>query len=494
MYCGTKKGPVDAPRKQTEEEEYYVHRFRSKLLSQNMGFRGDDSEQKMWELWRKHGAVEAETPEQQEARYTGVDPESRERNPGLTKNKLQNPDIVATCGMDYLIRTWDPKTLARLQVFEGHTNTVIVVEQYHGRWLISCGDDGTVRLWELGTEKVGKLEKTIWVSCFPIKAMCVLPGHRVAAGTNDQMLSIVSVISGEILTMVDDHKEIGPWENYWQTEGAGCVCGLLHLRDNLMASSADDTTVRFWDVDTMKCLGIHVAHHGFGKEINSHHEFTRRWAPVWCMTHLGGDGTRFASGSWDRTIAVWDTSDIENIKILNTLRGHDNAVMQLATLEENIILSCGGDYCFKIWDVTTGECLHTVETRGLPLCGTRLTANCVLVGGGDSTIRVFDWKEGEDLLGERGFYAHELAIFWAAPVYKDEMDEDKQWLEPIMYRREDPFTILQHQDEAKDHPKNLRKKAIEFSKYGEWGETYAEPKARWSHYSRDFMVPDNYSL
>jgi len=437
------------------------------------GFAGSGAADEMWAAWRQHGAVgeKAETPEQQAKRYAGVEEDSVELQPGLSRHELRDADVIVTCSLDYLVRTWDAKTLALLQTFEGHTNHVNVVEPYHGRWLLSCSDDCSLRLWRRGTEAWGELERTIWCGSFAVKGLCTLPGCRAACSAVDKLVRVVSLRSGEVLhkvypmTVSENPGALG----YWLQAGCGQTWGLLHLRQNLMASCSDDTSLRIWDVDTMRCLGTYVGHEGWGDESGSERFFARNFAPVFRLVHLGGQGGRIASCSFDGSVVVWDVSDAERVLPVQTLRGHSNSVTNLCLLHEGMLLTCSGDGTCKVWDLGEGTCLRTLEQRGQPMCAARLDGRRVAVGGGDCTIRVFDWRTGEELLGEGGVYAHDLCLSWMTRLYETDCEaaEASLWLEPIMYRGTQPLQEWE-QIFAPNFEKEMTQQALEIAAHGLW--------------------------
>jgi len=104
--------------------------------------------------------------------------------------------------------------------------------------------------------------------------------------------------------------------------------------------------------------------------------------PVWCV---GLDERRglLVSGSYDRTLKVWD---LRRGTCLRTLRGHEGWVSCVAVRSEGSvtsIVSGSWDACLKVWDGTAGVLL-----RSLP-CGRGNALHCLdwqtpATGGGGS--------------------------------------------------------------------------------------------------------------
>jgi WD40 repeat protein len=73
------------------------------------------------------------------------------------------------------------------------------------------------------------------------------------------------------------------------------------------------------------------------------------------------DSTQLASGSWDRTVKIWDAS---SGACLQTLEDHSSYVTSVVFTHDSARLaSASDDSTIKIWDASSGECLQTHNTN-----------------------------------------------------------------------------------------------------------------------------------
>ena len=76
------------------------------------------------------------------------------------------------------------------------------------------------------------------------------------------------------------------------------------------------------------------------------------------------DGTKFASGSADKTVRLWDAKTLKNIA---TLDGHRDWVWSVMFSPDGTKLASGSDNTVELWEVETGKNLDTFQGDGRAL-------------------------------------------------------------------------------------------------------------------------------
>jgi len=105
-----------------------------------------------------------------------------------------------------------------------------------------------------------------------------------------------------------------------------------------------------------------------------------------------GDGATLASGSWDRSVRLWD---VATRACVATLGGHTGDVNGLAVLGDGRLASGSDDKTVRLWDVSTRGCVgvlcgHTDAVRVLAA----LSDGRLASGSDDGTVRVWDTRIG----------------------------------------------------------------------------------------------------
>jgi WD40 repeat protein/serine/threonine protein kinase len=112
---------------------------------------------------------------------------------------------------------------------------------------------------------------------------------------------------------------------------------------------------------------------------------------------LTPDGRCAISGSWDRTLRVWD---LESGQSVRTLKGHTNLVHAVAvTPDGDCAISASSDRTLRVWDLESGRSVRTLEGHKDRVNAVAVTpdGNRAISASSDHTLRVWDLERGQSL-------------------------------------------------------------------------------------------------
>jgi WD40 repeat protein len=141
----------------------------------------------------------------------------------------------------------------------------------------------------------------------------------------------------------------------------------------LLATGSFDNTVKLWDTST-------------GKEIKTLTGHTNSVNAV----SFSPNGKLLATGSRDNTVKLWDTTTGKQIK---TLTGHTDTVWAVSFSPNGKLLATGSfDNTVKLWDTTTGKQIKTLTGHTKPLLAVSFSPNGKLLatGSSDKTVKLWD--------------------------------------------------------------------------------------------------------
>lgn len=283
-------------------------------------------------------------------------------------------------GEDCCVRRWDVLQGKYIQIFEGHAHWVMdVAISQDGQYLASASLDGTVKVWDTST---GQCLQTLQGHQASVVGVAFSPDAKtVVSGSYDQTVRLwdrelgycTQILKGHtnLIWSVDFHPSsqliASGGEDYttrfWHTRSGHSVATLqgysnaiyeiaLHPDSAVLASGHEDQLVHLWNVSTVGD-GAEVSRSTEPyKSLRGHHGrvVTVGFSP---------DGAILASGSFDRTIKLWNPATFE---CLMTLQGHKSWVWHIAFHPNSQILaSASYDKTIRFWDVETGKCLEILE-------------------------------------------------------------------------------------------------------------------------------------
>ncbi|WP_013322705.1 hypothetical protein [Gloeothece verrucosa] len=148
----------------------------------------------------------------------------------------------------------------------------------------------------------------------------------------------------------------------------------------ILASGSWDKTIKLWDVQTGQEI----------RTLSGHND------SVYSVS-FSGDGKILASGSRDKTIKLWD---VQTGKEISTLSGHNDSVYSVSFSPDGKILASGsGDKTIKLWDVQTGQEIRTLSGHNDSVYSVSFSPDGKILasGSGYKTIKLWDVQTGQEI-------------------------------------------------------------------------------------------------
>jgi sugar lactone lactonase YvrE len=129
---------------------------------------------------------------------------------------------------------------------------------------------------------------------------------------------------------------------------------------------------------------------------------------------ISPDGKTLASGSWDKTIKIWN---LETGAFIGTLSGHSDRVNSVTISGDGKMLASGSsDETIKFWNLHTGELLCTFPGHSMEVNSVAISPNGQVIassGGADNTIKLWNLRTGELLRTFRGHLDNVNAVVFS---------------------------------------------------------------------------------
>lgn len=148
-------------------------------------------------------------------------------------------------------------------------------------------------------------------------------------GSNDKHIIVWNAATGDMEAVLDAHSE-------------GVRCGVLHQPSLELVTGGWDGCSVVWDMVT-----------GRPKQVSNNAHKTS----VLCLAQLPGTNLMI-SGSGDKTLAVWD---VESTVIVNTFRGHADAVQAVVAIDQDRFVSAGNEGVAIVWSVAYAGSIHRFQ-------------------------------------------------------------------------------------------------------------------------------------
>ena len=235
-------------------------------------------------------------------------------------------------------------------------------------FLVSGGDDQTLRIWSLETKK---LISTLTGHQDKVTAVAVHPdGEIIASGSEDKTVKIWSVKTGEILATLQGHSDKVLTVKFSQN-------------GQLLASGGgeNDKTVIIWNLGEKSSITLKGHSDWFGGILS---------------VDFGSNNKFLASGSKDKTIKIWDIKRGTEVK---TLSEHSDHINSVSVSPNNQLLASGGDdKSLKLWDLKAGKAIISIPhpQKIYSVCFSP-DCNYIATACQDKIVRVYGTSELQSL-------------------------------------------------------------------------------------------------
>ena len=289
--------------------------------------------------------------------------EDREKQDSILKLlELKHTKVLATGQMKGNLNIWDINEKEIILRLTGHRSAVWALIENSDGYLISGSSDKTIKVWDVANRKENCLI-TLKGHKGTVFCLAELEKNKIISGSDDATLRVWNIFDKKqpcILTMIDPNK-------------SKINCLITFKISNFVLTGNDDNLIKIWNINPDT---------GFVTNFLEGHSCT-----VWCMSTLS-DEEILASGSSDNMIKIWD---MINLKLLFTLKGHENTISSITALRNKLLASSSWDNTCKIWNLNSRNCIYTLEGhKDIVWCLIQLENGDIASSSNDKSIIIWE--------------------------------------------------------------------------------------------------------
>ena len=277
-----------------------------------------------------------------------------------------SPTHVASGDAAGNIRIWNAADGTALPTIAGHTGKVTdLAFDAKGTQLISAGEDGTLRAWNLP---------------MPIKSLAgvALPVD-VAAFSADGTLVASAGMSGGKPTIIIRETATGK-VNATLLGHEAAISSLAFSADKTkLISGAADKTARVWNLADAKFPELA--------------KFEGHAAAVSAVV-FSADGAQAFSAAGAGELKQWNVADAAEIR---ALAGHTGAVVSLA-VAGNTLVSGSADQSVRLWNVANGQAIRNIaHDTAVTAVAVSKDGKLIAAAGADKSVKLYNAADGAEL-------------------------------------------------------------------------------------------------
>jgi WD40 repeat protein len=261
------------------------------------------------------------------------------------------------------------------KMMRGHTEIVFGVAHLPGgQHIITCSDDGSLRLWDLESGAQIGDEWRDEGDEMGVTSMALCPnGKTLASGSNDGTVRLWEIETRKVIAKWEVHTE-GAWMVCWSPDGERVASGfsdgtvwvwdVKHVKSGEPVKGLNPIKTRFEHVFAVSYSpeatmiatggsfkhGIEIWDAKTGKLLSAIED--NEYQTAWCLTWTS-DQKKLIAGIVNGLIRIFDTATWQQIAVLN---GHKEAIpITSLTLFSNdrLLASSSWDKTARLWNLDT---------------------------------------------------------------------------------------------------------------------------------------------
>lgn len=206
-------------------------------------------------------------------------------------------------------------------------------------------------------------------------------GKTIASCSNDGTVRVWDVATGDEMEMLEVNRITDRVKERWEYRRDRVSSIAFSPDGKTIASGSYDKTVRVWDVTTGEVMA----------KIQGHSErvYSIAFSP---------DGKTIASGAWDGTVRVWDVATGDEMakfdyNVENDRDNDDHSVFSVAFSPDSKTIASGlVDSTVRVWDVATGVEMAKLEGHRHDIDSVAFSPDGKTIASSsfDKTVRLWD--------------------------------------------------------------------------------------------------------